>query len=82
MAANSAENSPLSGDHKAIVANVREYLAGLPESEKLNACLAEGDAIAAIVRPLGLPAKILAAVHAYPLFSAEILSPKQYKTMN
>ncbi len=76
MAATSAENTPLAGDHKAIIANVRDYLAGLPESDKLAACLAEGDAIAAIVRPLGLPAKILAAVHAYPLFRADILNTK------
>ena len=76
MAATSADNSALIGDHKAIVANVREYLAGLPESKPLAACMAEGEAIAAIVRPLGLPAKILAAVHAYPLFRAGIINSK------
>ncbi len=76
MAAPSAENPPLAGDHKAIVANVREYLAGLPDGDELAACLAEGDAIAAIVRPLGLPAKILAAVHTYPLFRAQIVDSK------
>ena len=76
MAAPSAENSPLVGDHKAIVANVRDYLAGLPDGDELATCLAEGDAIAAIVRPLGLPAKILAAVHTYPLFRAEIIDSK------
>ncbi len=76
MAAINAENTGLSGDHKAIVADVREYLAGLPASENRDACLAEGDAIAEIVRPLGLPAKILAAVHVYPLFRAEIINQK------
>ena len=79
MAAISADNSPLAGDHKAIVANVREYLAGLPDDGDLAACLAEGDAIAAIVRPLGLPAKILAAVHTYPLFRAGIIDSKILK---
>ncbi len=74
MAAIGTENSPLDGDHKAIVAKVREYLAGLPDRGNLAACLAEGDAIAEIVRPLGLPAKILAAVHTYPLFRADIVS--------
>jgi len=72
MSATSAENLA----HERVVAVVDEYLRSLPEKDGLRECIAEGQAIAAIVEPLGLPARILAAVHAYPLFRDELLSNK------
>jgi len=54
-----------SGD---IVADVRRYLATLPKKDGLNRAITEGEQIAAIIKPLGLPAEIVAAVYAYPLF--------------
>ena len=64
----------------AIVTAVGEYLARLPAKDGLDACVAEGQAIAAIVGPLGLPSRILAAVLAYPLYRDGILSDKALQT--
>jgi GTP pyrophosphokinase len=72
MSATSAENSAREG----IVAAVDEYLGSLAHTEGLRECIDEGRAIAAIVEPLGLPTRILAAVHAYPLFRDEIIGTK------
>jgi len=76
MAATNPENSAPAGDHDGIVAALRDYLASLPADDLLPSCITEGEAIANIVQPLGLPAKILAAVRAYPLYRAEIISDK------
>ena len=56
-----------------IVAGVRGYLAALPEKDGLDRAIHEGEQIAAIIEPLRLPANIVAAVHAYPLFREKIL---------
>jgi len=70
MPATNAENSA----HEGIVAVVVEYLGNLPEKDGLQECRDEGRAIAEIVEPLGLPARILAAVHAYPPFRDEMIN--------
>jgi GTP pyrophosphokinase len=75
MSATSVENTP----RKGIVAAVDEYLRGLPDKDGLQECIAEGQAIAAIVEPLGLPADIQAAIHAYPLFRDEMINTKTLK---
>ncbi|MGB5688306.1 MAG: bifunctional (p)ppGpp synthetase/guanosine-3',5'-bis(diphosphate) 3'-pyrophosphohydrolase [Woeseiaceae bacterium] len=72
MSASSAENSAREG----VVARVDEYLGSLAVKDGLQECIAEGQAIAAIVEPLGLPDDILAAVHAYPLFRDDFVSVK------
>ncbi len=72
MSASSAENSA----RKGVVGSVDEYLGSLALEDGLRECIAEGQAIAAIVEPLGLPDDILAAVHAYPLFRDEFISVK------
>lgn len=72
MSASSAENSA----RKGVVGSVDEYLGSLALKDGLRECIAEGQAIAAIVEPLGLPDDILAAVHAYPLFRDEFISVK------
>jgi len=64
MSAPNAEN-PSRND---VVVIVNDYLDTLPSKEGKQACVDEGRAIAAIVEPLGLPAGILGAVHAYPLY--------------
>jgi GTP pyrophosphokinase len=69
MSATNAENSA----REDIIAAVGEYLGSLPDKDGLQDCLDEGRAIAEIVEPLGLPARILAAVHAYPLFRDELI---------
>ena len=56
-----------------VVAEVCDYLATLPEKDGLEQAISEGVEIAAIVEPLGLPAKIVAAVHVYPLFRDQII---------
>jgi len=60
-------------DADDIVADVRRYLATLPKKEGLERAITEGAQIAAIIKPLGLPARIVAAVYAYPLFRDNIL---------
>ena len=69
MSATSAENPAREG----VVAAVCEYLDALPSKDGQQDCIDEGRAIAAIVEPLGLPAEILAAVHAYPLFRDDLI---------
>jgi len=76
MSATNAENSAREG----IVGTVGEYLSSLPDKDGLQACLDEGRAIAEIVEPLGLPARILAAVHTYPLFRDDLISSKSLQS--
>ena len=70
MSAPSAENTPTAG----VVVAIREFLDALPEKTGLAECIAEGRAVAEIVEPLGLPNRILAAVHAYPAYREGFLS--------
>ena len=73
-------NRPPSDDTTAdIVADVRAYLAGLPASDSVTAAIEEGEQIAAIVEPLRLPRRIVAAVHAYPFFKHNILNVNSLK---
>jgi GTP pyrophosphokinase len=62
--------------HDGVVAAVRRFLDELPDKVGLEDCIAEGRAVADIITPLGLPAEILAAVHAYPAFRDGIISLK------
>ena len=55
---------------------VRDFLAGVSDSDGLEGAVEEGRQIAAILEPFGLPEEILAAVHIYPLYRAKILSTK------
>ena len=71
----SSSSSETSSYDTAVVA-VREFLDGLPDRPGLAECLDEGRAIAAIVKPFGLPAEILAAVYAYPPFRDGFFDPK------
>jgi len=67
------------GQPAGIVAAVRDFLAELPEKIGLEQAINEGEQLAGIIEPLGLPAEIVAAVHAYPLFRDEIVSDKLLK---
>lgn len=80
MSAPTAEN-PTSdhndaGHSDGVVDTVRHYITNVPASDGLEACIAEGKAIAEIVGQLGLPEEILAAVYVYPLYRDELLSSK------
>ena len=72
MSASSAETTAPEGP----VAAVQSLLSALPDKEGLRACIREGREVAAIVEPLGLPAKIIAAVHAYPAFRDALIDQK------
>ena len=72
MSATSAENNSEAG----VVTAVRRLLDDLPEKEGVDACIAEGRAVAAIVAPLGLPEEIMAAVHVYPAVRDDFISIK------
>jgi len=61
---------------KGIVATVRNFLAELPEKTGLEQAIDEGEQLATIIEPLGLPSEIVAAVHAYPLFRNGITDSK------
>jgi len=68
MLATGAEKNGTGDRPDGVVARVRSYLLRLPEKPGLEGALAEGQQIADIVAPLGLPQELQAAVHAYPLF--------------
>ncbi len=74
MSLSDAEKQPAGGDAENLVAEVREYLATLPRKDAVDQAIDEGEQIAAIIKPLGLPAKIVAAVYAYPLFREQLLN--------
>jgi GTP pyrophosphokinase len=73
MSATHTEKQANDSDTDDIVAEVRRYLAALPKKDGLEIAINEGEQVAAIIKPLGLPAKIVAAVYAYPLFRENIL---------
>jgi len=72
MSLSSEEPTPT----REAVAAVRQLLEDLPRKDGLDDCIAEGQAVARIVVPLGLPDEILAAVHAYPAFRAGHITNK------
>ena len=74
MSAPSAENTPTAD----VVVAVRTFLDAMPDKNGLADCIAEGQAVAEIVEPLGLPNRILAAVHAYPAYRDGILSTTSF----
>lgn len=74
MSASKAEKNSDRMESAKVVAEVCDYLATLPEKDGLEQAISEGVEIAAIVEPLGLPAKIVAAVHVYPLFRDQIIN--------
>jgi len=73
MSAIDTEKRPQGGATEDIVTRVRQYLAALQGNDGLARAISEGEQLAAIIKPLGLPARIVAAVHAYPLFRENIL---------
>ena len=79
MSASDAEKQTNGSEPDDIVAEVRQYLADLPEKSGLAAARDEGEQIAGIIEPLGLPTEIVAAVHVYPLFREGILGSKHLK---
>jgi GTP pyrophosphokinase len=79
MSATSAENSGSGDNRHNVVAAVRDYLDGLTALDGLDACLAEGLAIADIVEPLGLPDRIFAAVLVYPAYRDGFIKPNELK---
>ena len=82
MAASDTEKQLNGGDTDELVVEVRQYLAALPDKDGLNRAIAEGEQIAAIIEPLGLPVKIVAAVYAYPLFREGIIKVKDLENNN
>ena len=82
MSATEAENQGSSDAETDIVAVVRDFLGGLRDLDGLDVAIEEGRQIAAIVEPLGLPQKIIAAVHVYPLFRDGIINDKTLNNNN
>lgn len=82
MSASDVEKRTISGEPVDNVAEVRHFLAALPEKAGLNKARADGERIAAIVETLGLPDEILAAVHLYPLVRDNILNTKNIQNNN
>ena len=82
MSATEAENQGSSDAETDIVAVVRDFLGGLRDLDGLDVAIEEGRQIAAIVEPLGLPPKIIAAVHVYPLFRDGIINDKTLNNNN
>ncbi|MDG2288716.1 MAG: hypothetical protein P8K83_02845, partial [Woeseiaceae bacterium] len=61
MSASDVKKIRNQSDMNDIVQGVRQYLATLPAKDGLDLAIEEGEQIAAIIEPLGLPAKIVAA---------------------
>ncbi len=76
MSASDAANTGSGRDSDDIVVEVCNFLAALPKKDGLEEAISEGEQIAAIVEPLGLPSEIVAAVHAYPLVRDRFLKVK------
>ena len=79
MSASDVKKIRNQSDMNDIVQGVRQYLATLPAKDGLDLAIEEGEQIAAIIEPLGLPAKIVAAVHIHSLFRKKILSSNHLK---
>jgi len=79
MSSSDPEKQRQSNGSNDIVEDVCTYLATLPKNDGCDRAIDEGEQIAAIVKPLGLPEKIVAAVHAYPLFRDQILTLKDLR---
>jgi len=76
MSASEVEN-PVAADTAAdVVETARHYLATLPDQPRLATAIDEGEQIAAIVAPLGLPPELLGAVLAYPLYRDGFINEK------
>lgn len=82
MSISDAEKQTISGEPVDNVAEVRHFIAALPEKDGLDRARNDGERIAAIVEPLGLPDEILAAVHLYPLFRDNFLNIKSIENNN
>ncbi|MCH7537263.1 MAG: bifunctional (p)ppGpp synthetase/guanosine-3',5'-bis(diphosphate) 3'-pyrophosphohydrolase [Proteobacteria bacterium] len=67
MSARKTPNQASSDDPDDIVAAVRKIIADLPAATGLHRAIQEGEQIADIVDPLGLPPEIIAAARIYPL---------------
>ena len=79
MSASDVEKIRNQSDVNDIVQGVRQYLATLPAKDGLDLAIEEGEQIAAIIEPLGLPAEIVAAVHIRSLFRKKILKSNDLK---
>jgi GTP pyrophosphokinase len=77
MSATDAEKNAGGRDSTDIVDEVCEYLASLPKKDGLEQAIREGEQIAAIIEPLGLPPRIVAAVHACPVFRDQFISKNE-----
>ncbi|NNF40973.1 MAG: bifunctional (p)ppGpp synthetase/guanosine-3',5'-bis(diphosphate) 3'-pyrophosphohydrolase, partial [Woeseiaceae bacterium] len=74
MAATTPHTASKDSDPADVVNAVQRYLGELPLKDGLQDVIDEGQQIAAIVAPLGLPRELLAAVHLYPLCRDNFLS--------
>ena len=78
MSATEAENSSSNQETADMIEEVRDYLGTLPTKEGLDQAINEGEQIATIVEPLGLPTQIVAAVHVYPLFRDNFIKANDF----
>lgn len=69
-------------EHEAIVAAAREAAEAVAGREGAGAAAAEGEAVLAILEPMGMPGDVLAAASVYPLVRAGLLSNKNIENSN
>ena len=79
MSSSTSEKPAASDD---ILEAARSFAANLPRQDVVTSALHEGEAIAEIVRSLGLPANVVAAVLLYPLFRDELVDNKQLENIS
>ena len=74
--ANTTNHGAERGDQD-VVTDVRAWCAELSGSEDVRSAVSEGENIAELVAPLGLPQRIVAAIHVYPLYRAGLVKQNQ-----
>ena len=79
MSVTGAEKPDTDDRSNGVVADVRRYLLSLPDKTGLKHAIQEGEQIAEIVAPLGLPRDLQAAVYAYPVYRDGFIKPNSIK---
>ena len=64
-----------------IVRNIRQHFTNSSNKIELNRAIKEGESVAKIIEPLGLPTEIMTSAIIYPLFREKILKIKDIKNI-
>lgn len=74
MSASDRENQHIGAEQADIIEKIQEFIDALPDQAQIAPLRAESEQIGLILRPLGFPPVLLAAVHACPLLKNDLVS--------